>query len=42
MLYIPKSLYDLHKYFSFPPQPFNIMKKLCKKLCEIPFLKILT
>ena len=31
MLYIPKSLFDLHKYFRFSPQLFNIMKRLCKR-----------
>ena len=31
MLYIPKFLYELHKYFRFPHQLFNIMKKLCKR-----------
>ena len=31
MLYIPKSLYDLHKYFRFFAQCFNIMKNLCKR-----------
>ena len=29
MLCMPKSLYDLHKYFRFAPQFFNIMNKLC-------------
>ena len=30
MLHTPKSLYDLHEYFRFSPQFFNIIKKLCK------------
>ena len=40
-MYIPKSLYDLNKYFRFSSQLLNIMKKLCKIAItwEITFLK---
>ena len=31
ILYIPKSLYDVYRYFGFSAQLFHIMKKLYKR-----------